>query len=264
MMNIKEQALSLANQGFKVFQLSQNSKIPLKNTHGYKDATNSLDEIRNVFKTFNNLGLALSANSLVLVDIDTTNQEQLKKVLAKLSSFNDFELPQTYTEQTISGGLHFIYKTDKPLKPTNKTLFSLSKHAGVEIRTDGVIIAPSCINGRSYKPISDIRLTDAKTAPEWIYSELNHNSNNSIQFQAKVPTRKYYTGKKLDEIVKGTGQGNRNNWLTSVTGWLFRTGADPETVYQLLHLINANFIEPPLKDKEVNSIFKSILRRLAD
>lgn len=260
-MNTKETALNLASQGLKVFQLSHNSKVPLKHTHGYKDATNSIDEIRNTFKPFNNLGLGLAINQLILVDIDVSNNEQLKQVLTELNKRN-YNLPQTYTEKTLSGGTHLIYRTDKTLKPTNKTVFNLGKHLGIEVRTDGVIIAPSCIDKHIYKPLNNISLVNTTKAPEWLYKVLEDNHIHSFNYKARTPTQKYYTGKKLDAIAKGTGQGNRNNWLTGVVGWLFGTGADPETVYQFAFSINRSFVSPPLPDKEVNNIFKSILERI--
>lgn len=260
-MNTKQKALQLAKNKFKVFQLSHNSKIPLKNSHGYKDATNDIDLIKQTYHKQNNLGLALSQNKLVLIDIDISNQNQLKEVLIELKKRN-YNLPQTYTERTQSGGTHLIYKTDKSLTPTNKTLFNLGNHIGAEIRTDGVIISPSCVAEYIYKPINNISLQDATKAPRWIYNELQQHPNTDFHYKIRVPTNKYYTGKKLDEIAKGTGQGNRNNWLTGVIGWLFGTGADPETVYQFAHAINDTFISPPLKNKEVNTIFKSILRRM--
>lgn len=261
-MNTKEQALNLASQGFKVFQLSHNSKIPLKGSHGYKDATNNIDEIRNTFNLFNNLGIGLAVNHLVLVDLDVNNTDQLKDVLSELNK-RRYNLPQTYTERTKSGGTHLIYKTDRTLKPTNKTLFSLSNHTGAEIRTDGVIIAPSCIAEHVYQPLNKISLKDGANAPEWIYDALERNDNhNDFNYRVKAPTQKYYTGQKLDAIAQGVENGNRNNWLTGVIGWLFGTGADPETVYRFAHSINLTFVSPPLPDKEVNNIFKSILERI--
>lgn len=261
-MNTKEQALKLASQGFKVFQLSHNSKIPLKGSHGYKDATNNIDEIRNIFNPFNNLGIGLAVNHLVLVDLDVNNSDQLKAVLGELNK-RCYDLPQTYTERTKSGGTHLIYKTDRTLKPTNKTLFSLSNHTGAEVRTDGVIIAPSCVAEHVYKSLNNISLKDISSAPEWIYSALERKANHDFNYTVKAPTQKYYTGQKLDAIAQGVGNGNRNNWLTGVIGWLFGTGADPETVYQFAHSINLTFVSPPLPDKEVNNIFKSILERIA-
>lgn len=114
-----------------------------------------------------------------------------------------------------------------------------------------------------YKPLNNISLKDISSAPEWIYSALKRKANHDFNYTVKAPTQKYYTGQKLDAIAQGVGNGNRNNWLTGVIGWLFGTGADPETVYQFAHSINLTFVSPPLPDKEVSNIFKSILERIA-
>lgn len=81
------------------------------------------------------------------------------------------------------------------------------------------------------------------------------------QTNSKPITSKKWTGKKLDEIVTGTNAGDRNNWLTRQIGWLVRTGADPKTVYTIAQQINRDYISPPLRDSEVNTIFKSIFKR---
>ena len=114
-------------------------------------------------------------------------------------------------------------------------------------------------------PSNQNSLQDATKAPQWIYDELTETNDFNVTIgKQRAPTQKYYTGKKLDAIAKRVSNGNRNNWLTAVIGWLFGTGADPETVYQFAFMINENFITPPLKNSEVNTIYKSILRRLTN
>lgn len=54
--------------------------------------------------------------------------------------------------------------------------------------------------------------------------------------------------------------GNRNNSFTRLAGKLFRTGADPENIYQLLEFANSQQANP-LPDKELNAIFRSIMKR---
>lgn len=73
--------------------------------------------------------------------------------------------------------------------------------------------------------------------------------------------QKTYTGRLFDKIAQGADEGERNNWLASVTGSLLYAGTEPENAYQLLNAINREFCTPPLGDREVNSIFKSILKR---
>lgn len=74
---------------------------------------------------------------------------------------------------------------------------------------------------------------------------------------------KKWTGKRLDEIVAGVDAGGRNTWLTKQVGWLISTGAELETVYTITQQINRDYIRPPLEDSEVNTIFKSVVRKEA-
>ena len=64
----------------------------------------------------------------------------------------------------------------------------------------------------------------------------------------------------LDDLVAGTGEGSRNSYLTSLLGKLLRTGCNGMTAYELLQYANERS-QPPLPDKEVNTIFKSIIKR---
>ncbi|MCT3034851.1 primase alpha helix C-terminal domain-containing protein [Pediococcus parvulus] len=72
---------------------------------------------------------------------------------------------------------------------------------------------------------------------------------------------KLYTGKLLDEFVNGASSGNRNAFLTRIAGKMFAVGAEADTVYNMLLVINTNFLTPPLREREINVIFESILRR---
>ena len=76
-----------------------------------------------------------------------------------------------------------------------------------------------------------------------------------------TPYRRYYTGYLIDEIVNGVDAGNRNNWIASMFGKLLRSGARPRNAYELLKVINDNFISPPLNTKELDTVAESILKR---
>lgn len=80
------------------------------------------------------------------------------------------------------------------------------------------------------------------------------NSNNTMR-------SKKYTAVLLEEIVQGIQESERNIWLTKITGKLIALGMEPAESYQFITVINENFIQPPLPAKEVNTIFKSILKR---
>lgn len=80
------------------------------------------------------------------------------------------------------------------------------------------------------------------------------NSNNTMR-------SKKYTAVLLEEIVQGIQESERNVWLTKITGKLIALGMEPMEAYQFITVINEKFIQPPLPDREVNTIFKSILKR---
>lgn len=80
------------------------------------------------------------------------------------------------------------------------------------------------------------------------------NSSNTMR-------SKKYTAILLEEIVQGIQESERNVWLTKITGKLLSLGMEPTESYQFITVINENFIQPPLPAREVNTIFKSILKR---
>ncbi|KAA9196768.1 primase alpha helix C-terminal domain-containing protein, partial [Enterococcus faecium] len=74
------------------------------------------------------------------------------------------------------------------------------------------------------------------------------------------PVAKTGTAKKLDMIVQGAGEGSRNDHLTKLCGWLLWHGVDNQTLAELIYTANA-YNEPPLKDKEVNQIIRSMIKK---
>lgn len=74
-------------------------------------------------------------------------------------------------------------------------------------------------------------------------------------------TGKKYTGKFLDELVAGTEHFNRNNWIMTQISKMLAVGADLKTIYALILVINQNFLDEPLPEKEINATFKSRIKK---
>ncbi|ODO60107.1 hypothetical protein LPJSA22_00039 [Lactiplantibacillus plantarum] len=127
--------------------------------------------------------------------------------------------------------------------------------------SDFTVIAPSEINGKPYAPLDGRTLADIKPAPQWLVDKLVGQKVNWPSERAYATRQKKYTGRLLDEMVTGTAKGNRNAWLTKIAGRMFGVGAAPKTVYNMLSVINDSFVDPALPDREVNTIFHSILKR---
>lgn len=245
-------ALALADHGFRVFPLSPNSKVPLKGTHGYKDATNDLETVFSWIIAEPRMNLGLSLDSLLVVDIDIHDSEHNgRESLLKLAK-KGYQLPtNTYIEQTPSGGLHYFFKYDG--KPTRK----VNILDGIDLLTDFAVISPSEVNGKPYKPIGKYQIKDAVPAPQWLIDMMKPDKKQDFSFTVVRP--KKYTGRLIDEICVGAVQGNRNEWLTKTCGLLFATGADPQNIYYLFMNINADKVGLP--EKEAQTIFDSILKR---
>lgn len=264
-------AQSLAENGIKVYPLSPGSKIPVQGSHGEHDATDDLDTIKKWFNYNPNFNLAinLQASNLAVVDLDNhenaTNgvQNYSKYIRNHGSSYVDSL--KTYTEITPRNGLHIFYKLNQDLG--NKDIQLMP---GVELLTGKTVIAPSFINEfnkgyrAEYQDFQILGYDKVQTLPGWIVDLVKdakqRTTNPNTVYENYQPGQKRWTGRLLDELVHGTGKGERNNYLTQLTGKMFRVGADSKTVYNLLSFANSN-CEPPLPDHEVNSIFGSILKK---
>lgn len=271
MNNTLDTALVLAKCGMKVYPLTAGSKIPVQGSHGEHDATNDLDTIKKWFNYNPNFNLAinLQASNLAVVDLDNhenaTNgvQNYSKYIRNHGSSYVDSL--KTYTEITPRNGLHIFYKLNQDLG--NKDIQLMP---GVELLTGKTVIAPSFINEfnkgyrAEYQDFQILGYDKVQTLPGWIVDlakeAQQRTSNPATVYENYQPGQKRWTGRLLDELVHGTGKGERNNYLTQLTGKMFRVGADSKTVYNLLSFANSN-CEPPLPDNEINSIFGSILKK---
>lgn len=260
-MRSKQYALELAKHDYKVFPLVPNTKRPLKD-HSYLTASKDLQEISNWFdhEPNINLGLSLSDSNLIVVDIDNHNNNDIRSVFQALSD-QDYSLPaDTYIEQTPSGGLHLFYRGQVSKKRVTNYIPS------VDLLADFTVIAPSVVNGDTYRSINtNYTYNTILDAPKWLLDALNDRPVQQYpnSFKRTGNVKKWTTGKRLDEIVAGVDSGGRNMWLTRQIGWLIGTGAELATAYTIAQQINRDYIRPPLKDSEVNTIFKSIKRKEA-
>lgn len=253
-----DKAMELAQQGYAIYPLIENTKKPPKGVAGYRDATSDQSTIFEWFKNNPNynLGLRLDLSDLLVVDIDMHNPTKNgRDSLVQLSKQGQTLPNDTYIERTANGGVHYF------LKYTGAKVRKVDAWPGIDLLSDFTVIAPSEIGGKPYEPLDGRTLADIKPAPKWLIDKLAGQKVNWTSEHAYATHQKKYTGRLLDEMVIGTIQGNRNAWLTKIIGKLFVTGAEPETVYELACSINDRFIDKPLETKEVTTIYNSILKR---
>ena len=264
-------AQSLAKNGIKVYPLSPGSKVPVAGSHGEHDATDDLDTIKKWFDYNPNFNLAinLQASGLAVIDLDKHNNttdgvQNYSKYLLNHGN-NYMDSLKTYTELTPRGGIHIFYNLNHDLG--NKDIQLMP---GVELLTGKVVIAPSYISEINkwympqYQGYPTLNNDNVQSLPEWIVDLVKdakqRTTNSTTVYENYQPGQKRWTGRLLDELVHGAPKGDRNNYLTQLTGKMFHVGADSDSIYNLLAFANSN-CEPPLPDNEINSIFGSILKK---
>jgi len=154
-------------------------------------------------------------------------------------------VPRTPAVRTGGGGIHYYFR-----HPGHRVKGIVRLATNLDIRGDGnqVVAAPSLhTSGRTYQwlvgldePLADL--------PEWIIEALERH-------ETEQPAR--ITG---DEIP----QGDRNGALTRMAGALRRFGATEEGILAALQAENRLRCRPPLSDREVLVIARSVARYAPD
>ncbi|WP_395318187.1 bifunctional DNA primase/polymerase [Fructilactobacillus frigidiflavus] len=246
----------LTKYGFEVFPV--NGKRPLAE-HGYKSATKDLLKVWEWESRFPKCswGFRLDSKQLIVIDVDNHgNNDGNRSIKANFTDEQREFLKTCVYEKTPNNGYHFFLRLPDLFAKNLKATYQPFK--GVEIKT-------VCIN--YYDNIRNGSLLSVPVAPDWALKLLkderkNNYSTNAIKATGQKRIASYWV-KKLDELMQGTSQGNRNNWLTRVCGTWLNSGLDANSVFKLLQFANMNLTKP-LNEKEVKSVFYSVYRKDAN
>ena len=261
--SLLNEALSFAKLGFKVFPLIPKQKRPIKNWN-YLKATNDPEEVFNIFcseKPYN-LAINLKEADLIVLDLDRHTDKQ--DGVAWLANKTNESLANDCVISTPRRGIHVVYRLNGFDVPNKLELAD-----GVEILTDFCTLPPSYIDmpkdniKGSYKLVSG-SFEDIQAIPSWLMNEIKGKQGKTtvtLNYSNTVRNTKRYTGTFIEEIVQGVEESSRNVWLTKYIGKLLALGTNPESAYQFILVINENFVSPPVSDRELNSIFKSVMKR---
>ncbi len=154
-----DQLFAWARQGWHIFPLAPNSKVPPKGGHGLSDATTDRNLIEQWFRAAPdaNWGINAGLSGLLILDSDAY-KPGCSEALAALDL--DYGIPATLTVATPNGGTHQYYRGAGA-----STVAKIGP--GIDTRGAGgyVVLPGSTINGRAYKVVNDVPIA---AAPEWL------------------------------------------------------------------------------------------------
>lgn len=202
-----------------------------RTAHGLTDATTDVDQIREWWTMWPtaNVGLVIPDDKVVL-DFD---RQDVNAIVGK-----DRPLPTTALAET-GKGWHFLYATDRPVRPAVAVL------DGLDIRGPGsYIVAPPSVHvsGHVYTWTIAPKAEDIAPAPAWVYDLARPVTATTLEPGERIPS------------------GKRNAELASLAGTMRRRGMDADEIEAALLVTNGKRCDPPLPDDEVRTIARSVAR----
>lgn len=245
-------AVWYCEHGFAVVPLKERSKQPAT-IHGLNDWFDDPASAREVWRKFPdyNIGIVCGAPShgLLVLDFDI-DKDKDKDGYATLRAWEKAQgdLPETSVAITGSGGMHYLYRTDRnSIKP------SANAELGVDVRCDGsYIVAPPSIhpNGNRYEWQDHPDDTPIATASGPVYDFLDHIQRNGGVDETRKDNGKF----RLPESIK---HGERDKTLFRYAAHLRAIGRSDAEILNTVMGANFTRCDPPMDSKDVQRIVKS-------
>lgn len=232
-------ALRYARRGWHVFPL--NGKHPYPGTHGHRDATTDVREIKRMWKKFPHANVGIACNSEtgpIVVDIDGGNGPELAAIL---------ELPPTREATSQRAGRRHLY-FDPMADGTRIRRTIKLKYEGVKYQLDilgdgGYVVAPPSVHPKTGKRYVWLSKAHCEPLPRSVLQVIKANRDDT---------------KPAPPLPDMMGEGERDTLLTSLAGSMRRRGASEEAILAALREENATRCNPPLDDKQLKKIARSI------
>lgn len=231
---VLKSALSYAREHYKVFPIQYHSKSKQVLASWLNEASTDENLIFQWFEnTRFNIGVR-TGNGLVVIDVDNKNNKNGLDAIKNLMK----EFPKTKIVKTPNNGIHIYYRVDREIH--NK----VDLYPGIDIRGEHgyVLGAGSGLDNGKYELLTSYPIAQA--------------DENVYRFIEKQEQKEEKRNPQILEIY----QGQRNDTLFRLGCSLQRSGLSDEAIESCLKLENKNRCIPPLEDKEVETIIKSVFK----
>ncbi len=247
--NLLTAVLGLAELGYPVFPCIPGQKRPLVRG-GLHAATRDPATIRAWWTRWPRANLAVACRGVVVIDVDPAGQGWPPEPEQR-ASIRATGCPLARTPR---GGWHLWFRV-----PVGKTWrCSAGRLApGVDVRTTGgyVLVPPSRTQHGQYRWIRTLVPPDQLPfPPAWLAEALDR------LHRAAPRTAGNGTWDPVAEAPVVLQEGQRNSGLASLAGKLRRAGASQEELEAALLAFNTARCVPPLSEREVLGIARSISR----
>lgn len=277
-----EWALYWAEEGWPVFPLRPNDKIPLFPNphkgqtdeqgkpikcqgqcglvgHGVLDATRDPDKIRKWWSQNPTAGIGGSALGRLIIDLDFEKGAELKPV---------FPLTREHLSGRENGNKHLIYRPGgaAAMAIVPQTSRSLGLGAGIDVRagSGSYVVLPPSRHPETKRPytlgqnVPEHELTDEEV--ETIFAAYGAKEPAAVKGARKglsvVTGRPESAGtgpraQKLSELLGNPperGAGQTNDWLTAVAGHLAKQFRDKRDLYDVQMRMAMDLVDPDYED----------------
>lgn len=201
-----EHARALARHGLHVFPLREGGKLPAIKAYPSL-ATQDVQQIEEWWARWPaaNIGVSTS-QGLLVVDVDRKDGKRGEQSIVALE-LEGYELPETLTQTTASGGQHLIYSVPEAVKQGTEVL-----GPGLDIRSSGgyVVGAGSVIDGRAYTSNE----APIVPAPQWLVERCGQAPERDprhlepvceLDTEETKAKARYYLENEAELAVEGAG-----------------------------------------------------------
>ncbi len=195
-----------------------------------------------------NVGIATGRESgIIVLDVDPRHggDDSLDYLMYRYGRLD------TLTAISGGGGTHYYFAHPGAPIPDRTAIMD-----GLDLKGDGgMVVAPPSVHesGGMYEfDGMEGFETPIAPAPDWLVNFVRADRGDSSTERQNTSTFRAF-GKLIPE-------GERNDALASIAGYLRRLGAPKETILAALMAINESQCQPPLPDREVQTIAKSVAR----